>query len=148
MGWRAPGLTTTSLAASALVLLASLARLPPLQAVAHPPATPYDRSPARHVAPAFILLEEAAAVIPRGPTVTVTVTSEPPDPRRDTESHHIGVALLPGREVVPAALWGAPRPDLAGRADYIVILGERPAVAPGRLLLESPRGTVWQRRPS
>ncbi len=146
MAWRAPGLTTTSLAASALVLVASLARLPPLAAVAHPPATPYDRSPARHVAPAFILLEEAAAVIPRG--ASVTVTSEPPDPRRDTESHHIGVALLPGREVVPAALWGAPRPDLAARADYVVILGGRPAATPGRLLHESPLGTVWQRRPS
>lgn len=128
------------------MLFASVARLPPLAAVAHPPATPYDRSPAGHVVPAFILLDSAAAVIPRG--ASVTVTSEPPDPARDTESHHMGVALLPGRQVVPAALWGAPRPDLAGQADYIVILGRRPAVSYGRLLYESPPGTVWQRRPS
>ena len=128
------------------MLLASLARLPSPRAVAHPPATPYDRSAARRVAPAFVLLEEAAALIPRG--ASVTVTNEPPDAWSDTESHHLGVALLPGREVVPAAVWGTPRPDLASLADYVVILGGRPAVPPGRLLLVSPFGTVWERRPS
>jgi hypothetical protein len=78
----------------------------------------------------------------------VTIVSEPPDPVLDTDAQHLGAALLPGRVVIPAARFGAPRPDLVQRADYVVVVGAMPARPPGERLLERPQGTVWRRRPS
>lgn len=96
--------------------------------------------------PAFTLLTEARAVLPAG--ATVTVVSEPPDATLDTDTHHMGVALLPGRLVIPSALFGAPRPDLARQADYVVVVGGAPSRPPGERLLTHKDGTVWRRRPS
>lgn len=78
----------------------------------------------------------------------MTIVSEPPEPTLDTDYQHLGAALLPGRVVIPAALFGVPRPDLAKRADYVVVVGEMPAAPPGERLLRRPDGTVWRRRPS
>jgi hypothetical protein len=126
------------------LLAATLLRLPSPLALLHPPQTPYDRSK-RRLVPAFTLLTAARDVVPRG--ALVTVTSEPQDPALDTDAHHMAVALLPGRRVVPAARWGSARPDLARVADYVVIVGARPKAFAGELLLTRREGTVWRRDP-
>lgn len=145
MSRRAPRLTTTALAGAAVVLLATLARLPSPMALFHPPQTPFDRSSPR-LAPAFTLLTQARAVVPAG--ASVTVTSEPTDAALDTDTHHLGVALLPGRLVIPAALWGTSRPDLARQAEYVVVIGKTPEAPQGDRLLACAQGTVWRRRTS
>ena len=145
MSRRASRLTTTALAGAAALLLATLARLPSPLALFHPPQTPYDRSK-RHLASAFVLLTQARAVVPAG--ASVAVTSEPADAALDTDTHHLGVALLPGRLVIPAALWGTPRPDLARQAEYVVVIGKTPAAPQGDRLLACVEGTVWRRRTS
>lgn len=137
-------LTPTALAGATLLLAASLARLPSPLAVLELPPTPFHRS-SKHLEPAFVLLTYAREVIPRGSLVTVT--SEPANPVLDIHTHHMAVALLPGRTVLPAALWGGPRPDLAAAADYVVIVGARPQTFAGDLLLERREGTVWRRKP-
>lgn len=125
------------------MLAATVARLPSPLALFHPPQTPYDRTSPR-LRQVFVLLSEARAVLPEG--AWVTVTSEPSDPALDTDAQHMGVALLPGRLVIPAARFGVPRPDLAALADYLLVVGRPPAAPPGERLLESPAGTVWRRR--
>ena len=120
------------------------ATLPPPRALLRAPATPFDRSLARYLAPAFALIEQARRVVPEG--VSVTVTSEPMDPFLDNMTHRAGVALLPGRSVYPAALFGLPRPDVASKAEYVIVVGAVPAEPPGDLLLARPEGTVWRRR--
>lgn len=137
-------LTRIALAGAALLLAATAARLPNPRALLHPPQTPYDRSNPR-LAPAFLLLTEAAAVLPA--RAWVTITSEPKDPALDTDTHRVGIALLPGRVVLPSASWGIPRPELARAADYVVIVGTMPAAVPGDLLLARPEGSVWRKRP-
>ena len=140
-----PRLTTTALAGAAVLLLAALARLPSPLALFHPPQTPYDRSKP-HLVPAFVLLTQARAVVPAG--ASVTVTSEPVDAALDTDTHRLGVALLPGRLVIPAALWATSRPDLAQQAEYLVVVGKAPAAPQGDRLLACAEGTVWRRRTS
>lgn len=138
-------LSVSALTGAAVLLLATLARLPSPLALFHPPQTPYDRSK-RHLVPAFVLLTQARAVVPAG--ASVTVTSEPADAALDTDTHHLGVALLPGRLVIPAALWGTSRPDLARQAEYVVVIGKTPAAPQGDRLLACAQGTVWRRRTS
>jgi hypothetical protein len=135
----------TALAGAAVLLVAIVARLPSPLALAHPPQTPYDRCK-RHLVPAFTLLTEASRVLPAG--AAVTVVSEPPNAALDSDTHRMGVALLPGRLVIPAALFGVARPDLAQQADYVVVVGGTPSKPPGERLLTRPDGTVWRRRPS
>jgi hypothetical protein len=138
-------LSISALAGAALLLAATMTRLPRPQALFHPPRTPYDRGPQPHLAPAFVVLTRAREVVPLG--ASVTVTSEPLDSVLDSSTHHMGVALLPGRLVLPAALYGIARPDLARQADYIVLVGQQPAEPPGRRLLSLNEGSVWSRRP-
>ena len=94
--------------------------------------------------PAWLVLERAASLVPRG--APVVVRTEPADPATDFYLHRFAVALLPGRRILPAALWGVAT-DPAGlvEADYEVIVGKRPPSPPGSLLLELPEGTVWKR---
>ncbi len=129
---------------AAILLAATITRLPSPKTLFYPPLTPYDRGQV-HLAPAFILLTAAREVVPPG--ASVTVTSEPPDPVLDSGTHHMGVALLPGRVVLPAALFDLARPDLARQADYIVVVGRQPAEPPGNRLLSIQEGSVWSRRP-
>ena len=131
----------------ALVLVAfSAASLPWKAGVLTRPRTPFDRSAASNVAPQFALLRDAEAVIPKG--AAVLVRSEPADPTSDTYFHRFAIALLPGRDVVAAAYYGVPTaPAVRDRASYVVVVGRRPASPPGRLLLETPDGTVWKRNP-
>ncbi|MGH9364960.1 MAG: hypothetical protein ACRD1B_06820 [Thermoanaerobaculia bacterium] len=118
--------------------------LPPPRELLHPPATPFDRSLARRLAPAFALIAAARPVVP--PEARVTVTSEPLDPALDNMTHRLAVALLPGRNVIPAAVMGASRPELAAQAEYVVVVGRQPFEMPGDLLLARPEGTVWRRK--
>jgi hypothetical protein len=108
------------------------------------PRTPYDASEATITAPAWILLQRAAEVLPRDASVVVRV--EPPDATNDSYVHRFAVALLPGRKIIPAALWGVPAPpEMLRDADYEVVVGSAPSTPPGRLLLSIPEGGVWKR---
>jgi hypothetical protein len=116
----------------------SVAALPFSQGLFRAPRTPYGESPV------WILLQSAEPLIPRGAHVLVRV--EPPDPGYDFYLHRFGVGLLPGRTIVPAALWGVPTSaDAQREAEYEIVVGKRPPSPPGRLLLETPEGTVWRR---
>jgi hypothetical protein len=60
--------------------------------------------------------------------------------------HRFAVALLPGRRVIPSALYGTfLPPELWKDAEYLVVVGPRPQTAPGRMLFETPDGSVWLR---
>jgi hypothetical protein len=136
--------TVAALAGAAALAVVTAATLPPPRALFRAPATPFDRSRARYLAPAFSLIAEARRVLPEN--ARVTVTSEPPDPSLDNMTHRLGVALLPGRSVYPAALFGKPSPEESARAEYVVVVGTAPQAPPGDLLLARPEGTVWRRR--
>jgi hypothetical protein len=97
------------------------------------------------VAPGFALLTAAERVIPRG--ASVVIRTEPPDAVQETYFHRFGIALLPGRRVLPSALYGSfVAPDVWKDAEDLVVIGPRPAQPPGQLLLETPEGTVWRRK--
>jgi hypothetical protein len=108
------------------------------------PHTLYDNSGARAVAPAYALLTAAALGIPQG--ASVVVRAEPPDATMEMWYHRFAVALLPGRRALPSAFYGNFTPPEVWRdAEYLVVVGPRPRPDPGRLLLETPDGTVWLR---
>ncbi len=127
--------------AAALTALA-IARLPPLPDLVHAPSTPFDRSAMPASAVSYRLFQAAAAVVPAG--ASVAVLSQPRDAVRETALHREAVALLPGRKVVPAALWGVPT-GRESEADFLIVAGGTPSPSPGTFLLEMPRGTVWRR---
>lgn len=133
------------LAGSALLAAFSVAALPFSRGLFRAPRTPYDASPSAFVTvPAWILLERAAAVVPPG--ASVVVRSEPANPSSDSYYHRFAIGLLPGRRIVPAALWGTPtEPGPLRDADYEVVVGSRPSAPFGRLVLEVPEGTIWKR---
>ncbi len=108
------------------------------------PATPFERTPARALAPGYLLLGRAASSIPSG--ASFVVRTEPPDPALETWYQRFGVALLPGRRALPAA---TPRgflpPESWRGADYLVVVGPDPAAPSGTLVLRTAEGTVWRR---
>lgn len=131
------------LAGSALLAALALWHVPWRQGLDRP-RTLYDNSNARAVAPAYALLTAAARGIPRG--AAVVVRAEPPDARLETWYHRFAVALLPGRRALPSAFYETfLPPDVWKQAEYLVVVGPRPRPEPGRLLLETPEGTVWLR---
>jgi hypothetical protein len=142
---RLPVSVTISLGGAAVLAALAIARLPSPAAFLHPPSTPFDRSVVPNVRASFLLIQKAADVVPRG--ASVVVLSEPASPAADTDLFREGVALLPGRRVLPAAVWGVPTPDLGAAADFVIVRGPLPAIAPGTLLLSIPEGTVWRRAP-
>ncbi|HYV42554.1 MAG TPA: hypothetical protein VEO02_12250 [Thermoanaerobaculia bacterium] len=127
--------------ASALTAL-SLSRLPSLADILRPPSTPFDRSLAAAAAADYRLFWEAAAWIPRG--VSVAPISGPRDPVRETTLHREAVGLLPGRKILPAAVWNQPT-HLEGQADFLIAFGPRSSPPPGILVFESKQGSVWRR---
>jgi len=130
--------TLAALAGSVILAGLSVATLPFSHGLFLAQRSPYGERPG------WILLQRAGPLLPDGSSVLVR--TEPPDPANDFYLHHYGVALLPGRRIVPAALWGVPTSaDLQREAGYEVVVGERPEPPPGRLLLEMPEGTVWRR---
>lgn len=127
-----------SLAGSAVLAGLSIAALPFSRGLFRAPRTPYGESAV------WILLRSAEPLVPAGSSVLIR--AEPSNPGDDSYFHRFGVGLLPGRKVVPAALWGVPTPaDVQREAAYEVVVGKKPQTPPGRLLLETPEGTVWQR---
>jgi hypothetical protein len=133
-----------SLAGSAILAAFSIAALPFSRGLFRAPRTPYDASEADFMVPPWVLLQRANALVPRG--ATVVVRAEPPNPTTDSYLHRIGVALLPGRRIVPAALWGvSTAPEVLREADYEIVVGKAPPSPAGRLLISTPEGGVWRR---
>jgi hypothetical protein len=134
------------LAGAAILVGFAVAGLPGPAELLRRPRTPFDRSAARPAAPVFALLSQAARVLPAD--ASVVVRTEPPDASRETDAHRFAVALLPGRTVLPASEYGRFLPaEVWSRAQYEVVLGGRPAAAPGELLLENGDGSIWKRSP-
>ncbi|MDQ5858643.1 MAG: hypothetical protein M3542_10280 [Acidobacteriota bacterium] len=133
------------LAGSALLAAFSIAALPFSRGLFEAPRTPYDANPAAFVTvPAWIVLQRAAAIVPPG--ASVVVRSEPADPPTDSYYHRFAVALLPGRRILPAALWGTPTdPGPLRDAEYEIVVGARPSAPLGHLVLEVAEGTIWKR---
>ena len=129
-----------------MLVACALASLPWNENLFRRPRTPFDRSSARAVAPGYALVAAAAALVPAG--ATVVVRTEPRDAVAETYYHRFADALLPGRRALPAAFYGEfSPPELSRGAEYVLIVGQRPSAPPGRLLLETPEGTVWRARP-
>lgn len=131
---------------AALLAALALAGLPWKEGLFRRPRTLFDRSAARAVAPGYALVAAAVPLIPAG--ATVVVRTEPRDPEAETFYHRFADALLPGRRALPASFYGrfAP-PEVSRDAQYVLIVGARPIEPPGRLLLETPDGTIWQASP-
>jgi hypothetical protein len=130
------------LGAGAILTALAISKLPHFPEVLQAPSTPFDRTPAPGAAADYKLFQEAASVVPPG--ASVAALSQPRNAVRETSLHRMAVALLPGRKVLPAALWNNPT-HLEGEADLLIVAGGKPAPPPGRLLLETPWGSVWQR---
>jgi hypothetical protein len=129
------------LGGAAVLTALAISRLSRYPDLFQTPTTPFDRSDPKTAA-LYRLLQAAAAVIPPG--ASVVPLSQPRDPVTETDLHRQAVALLPGRNVVPAALWYVPTGREA-EADFLIVAGPRPSPAPGTLLAETPRGSVWRR---
>lgn len=135
-----------SLAGGAVLVAFAAASVPWSANPLRRPRTPFDRSAASSVASGFALLRDAAPLIPDG--AVLVAWTEPRDPVQETYFHRFALALLPGREVLPAAYYGAAMPpEVWNRAGYVVVVGRRPARPPGRLLLETADGSLWRREP-
>jgi hypothetical protein len=135
-----------SLAGSAVLAGFAVAALPFSRGIFRAPRTPFDASEAAFTVPAWILLERAEQVVPAAASVVVRV--EPPDANTDTYFHRFAIALLPGRRIVPAALWGMPTaPEVLGEADYEIVVGPATSSPGRRLVLSTPEGSVWKRDP-
>jgi hypothetical protein len=133
-----------SLAGSVILAGFCIAALPFSRGLFRAPRTPYDVSDAQFTVPAWILLHRADPMVPPGASVVVRV--EPPDSNTDSYLHRLGVALLPGRKIVPAALWGVPTaPEILGEADYEIVVGATTSSPGRRLVLSTPEGGVWRR---
>jgi hypothetical protein len=139
---RAKVASVLTAAGTALLTGLAIARLPPPHVWLQPPETPFDRSGAWDARGPFLLLRRAASIVPRGASVAVRTQSG--DPSADTYLFRDAVGLLPGRRVLPAARWGAPTPELARQAQFLVLLGPLPTTPEGELLLSTPEGTIWR----
>jgi hypothetical protein len=130
---------------SAILVALAWASLPWSEGLFERPRTPFTRSAARSVEVGYALLTAAQGVIPVG--ASVVARTEPPDASRESDYHRFLIALLPGRRALPSASYGTFLPhEVWQAAEYVVIVGPRPAVPPGDLLLETPDGTIWKRR--
>ena len=134
------------LAGSALLVAFAVASLPWSAGLLRKPLTPFDLSAAAAVAPGYALLRAAALVIPQdGSVVTCT---EPRDAVRESYFYRFTVALLPGRRVLPTAMYGQfIDPGDWRDAAFQIVVGPRPAEPPGEPLLDTPWGSVWRRVP-
>lgn len=107
-------------------------------------ATPFDNGPTASVAPAYALLRSAAVIVPPG--ARVLARTAVPNPRADTYLHRAAVALLPGREVLPAAILFTKGTNFESRAEFVVVLGQLDSYPGFDRVLTTRQGTVWRRR--
>lgn len=122
----------------------AIASLPWKQDLLRRPRTPFDRSAANSVAPGYALLDAASRVIPL--SASVVARTEPPVAIQETYFHRFAISLLPGRQVLPSSYYGGfVDAQIWKDAQYMVVVGPRPVPPPGRLVLETPEGTVWRR---
>jgi hypothetical protein len=126
----------------ALVVMGIL-EIPPPRAWSETVKSPFSWGPYASVGPAYRLLLEAGSVVPRGSTVVAR--SEPPNVVADTYFFRAAVALLPDRQVLPAAIWFRTPTDNESRASYLIVLGKGPPPPGFGKVFESPRGSVWKR---
>ena len=142
--FRADTPTVLALAGAALLAGVALRGLPWSAGLGAPP-TPFTHSLTPSLAPAYALLRDSDAVVPAGSSVVVR--AEPRDPRLESHYFRLGLALLPGRTVLPSARFDAfTPPGIWSGADYEVVVGARPAPESGDLVLEKPAGSVFRRR--
>ena len=133
------------LGGAALLAAMSLAAVPWKRGFA-PPRTRFDASSSRFLVPGYELIEDAAAVIPRG--ASFAVRTEPPSAVFEDLYQRLGVALLPERRSRPNAVSGLPASSEWPReADYLIVVGPAARDAKGDVVLETPRGTVRRRTP-
>jgi hypothetical protein len=130
------------LAGAAVLTALAISELPHFPEALRAPSTPFDRNAAPAAVADYKLFQEASPVVPSGSSVAAL--SEPRNAVRETSLHRFAVALLPGRKVLPAAVWDSPT-HLEDRADFLIVAGGKPTPPPGRLLLETPWGSVWRR---
>jgi hypothetical protein len=129
---------------SAAILVGfSIAWLPPKKDLLKPPVTPFDRIPVPAISQSYRLVWRVSNILPAD--ASVAILSEPRNPSFETSLFESGVALLNGRKVFPAALWGQPLPNIERQADFVVVVGPKPASPPGTLLFECPDGSLWRR---
>ncbi len=129
---------------SAAILVAfSIAWLPPKKDLLKAPTTPFDRIPVPAISQSYRLLWRISSVLPAG--ASVAIRSEPRNPDLESSLFQNGIALLNGRKVLPAALWGHPVPEIEKQADFVIVVGPKPPFPPGTLLFESPDGSLWRR---
>jgi len=137
--------TLSALLGAALLAAVALRGLPWSAGLAAPP-TPFTRASTPFLAPAYALLRAAAPVVPAG--ASTVVLAEPRDARLESHLFRVGLALLPGREVRPAAVLDTFTPSAAwDGAEYRIVVGKRPSTDEGTLVLATPEGTVWRIRP-
>ena len=108
------------------------------------PRTPFDPSAASAVASGYVLLPAAAAAIPRGPSVVVRAEPRDPIARRTSTASRSRCCRAAAR--CRPAFYGAFRAaEFRRDAEYVVVVGPGPRRRPGRLLLDTPEGSVWRR---
>ena len=130
------------LGGAATLTALAITRLSPLPALLHAPSTPFDRSAPPAAVAQYRLFVEAAAVVPAG--ASVASICSPRNPTCETVLHREAFALLPGRKVLAAAIWDTPTHS-EDQADFLIVVGPKPASSPGRLVLETLAGSVWRR---
>ena len=133
------------LAGAAVLAAMAVSRVPWSGGFARP-RTPLDASNSRFLVPAYELITDAAAVIPAG--ASFVIRTEPPNAVFGELFQRLGVALLPGRRSRPDAIRGlSAAAEWPPDAEYLIVVGLAPGGASGKLLLETPRGTVRRRTP-
>lgn len=137
--------TVLTLLGAALLAAVAWRGLPYGAGLAAPP-TPFTRASTSFLAPAYTLLLAAGPVVPAG--ASAVVLAEPRDAGLESHLFRVGLALLPGRDVRPAAVLDTFTPSAAwDAAEYRIVVGKRPSPAEGTLVLSTPEGTVWRIRP-
>jgi hypothetical protein len=131
------------LISAAILVGFSIAWLPPTPALLKAPSTPFDRIPAPGISQSYRLLWRLSSVLPTG--ASVAIRSEPRDSGLETFLFRNGIALLNGRKVLPAALEGQPVPQIESQADFVIVVGPKPASPPGTLVFETSDGSLWRR---
>ena len=137
--------SASALLGAALLAAVALRGLPWGAGLAAPP-TPFTRASTPFLAPAYALMRAAAPVVPAG--ASAVVLAEPRSAPLESHLFRVGLALLPGREVRPAAVLDTFTPSAAwDGVEYRIVVGSRPSTDEGTLVLATPEGTVWRIRP-